>query len=324
MTYSAFFLGDLVVTYFIGTRLRQSQPFRKTAGQLVSVLVFLMVFLMGLRMGMNEEVISSLGSIGLMALAVSLIVWIVPILGIILMRRPLNLRRQSRNTQSLHKSHGSSTSENGSERLFTAVIIIATTAGMTIGFFLILPYLDGGTLEHLDGLLNRGILSLLALMLACIGYDMGIEGTAPGHIRRAGLRVLVIPVVILIGTIAAGVLTGLIMPHLTIRESLAISFGFGWYTLAPGVITAAGHEIAGAVSFMHNVIREVGGLVLIPFVAKHIGDVEAASLPGISIMDVALPVLIRSGRSDIIAYAFAIGIPEYLYTTALVPLFIGG
>ena len=61
-----------------------------------------------------------------------------------------------------------------------------------------------------------------------------------------------------------------------------MGFGFGWYTFAPVTITGAGHAMAGAVSFMHNVIRETCGIILIPVLAKKIGYIEVCDLPGVA------------------------------------------
>ena len=55
-----------------------------------------------------------------------------------------------------------------------------------------------------------------------------------------------------------------LLSPVTLREGLAISAGFGWYTMAPSVISGAGHAVAGAISFLHNVLRETMGLIFLP------------------------------------------------------------
>ena len=129
-------------------------------------------------------------------------------------------------------------------------------------------------------------------------------------------------VLLFIDKAVVGALMSLILP-LTLRESLAVSFGFGWYTFAPVAISNAGHVIASAVSFMHNVFREMGGIVLIPLLAKKIGYIEVTSLPGVAAMDIGLTLVEKATRPDIIVYSFAIGMSQSLLVPLLVPLVIG-
>ena len=119
------------------------------------------------------------------------------------------------------------------------------------------------------------------------------------------------------------VITFFIMP-VTLRESLAIASGFGWYSMAPVIIMNAGHITASAISFMHNVTRELIAILVVPFVAKHIGYIEASCVPGAPGMDICLPVVERSTNSTIVIYSFITGTITSALVPILVPLFIGG
>ena len=72
-----------------------------------------------------------------------------------------------------------------------------------------------------------------------------------------------------------------------------------------------------------NADREVTGIILIPVAAKKIGYLEAASIPGIAAMDVCIPIVSRSCRSDTVIYSFAIGVIMCMVTSVGVPLFMG-
>ena len=110
---------------------------------------------------------------------------------------------------------------------------------------------------------------------------------------------------------------------MTLREGLAISAGFGWYTLAPSVISGAGHAVAGAVSFLHNVLRETLGIILLPLAASKIGCIEAVTLPGTCAMDVCLPIVERSCSAETLPYSFTTGMAACLFSALLVPLIMG-
>ena len=57
--------------------------------------------------------------------------------------------------------------------------------------------------------------------------------------------------------------------------------------------------------------------------AKKIGYIEVASLPGVAGMDILIPIIEKATRQDIIVYSFAIGTMESLLVPLLVPLVIG-
>lgn len=89
------------------------------------------------------------------------------------------------------------------------------------------------------------------------------------------------------------------------------------------MITEAGHAVAGAISFMHNVIRETLGIIIIPLAAQKIGYIEATAIPGVAAMDVCMPIVERSCNQETIVYAFCIGASMSLPVPLLVPWIIG-
>jgi len=125
-----------------------------------------------------------------------------------------------------------------------------------------------------------------------------------------------------IGSLLAGVVYALLSP-VTLREGLAISAGFGWYTMAPSVISGAGHAVAGAISFLHNVLRETMGLIFLPLIASKIGYIEAITLPGTASTDLCLPLVEKYCNPETMAYSFCTGMLMCITCAALVPLIIG-
>ena len=69
-------------------------------------------------------------------------------------------------------------------------------------------------------------------------------------------------------------------------------------------------------------IRELVGIVIMPMVARKIGYIECVSVPGIACMDVGLPIIVKSTRTEMIVYAFAVGLVEELVTTVVIPMVI--
>ena len=180
------------------------------------------------------------------------------------------------------------------------------------------------TMTLFDVASNDTLIVLLCILMFFVGLDLGGSEVVIRSIRRAGLRVLAFPIATMIGTMVAGVAACLLM-GLTLKEGSAICIGFGWYSYAPIVIASAGQQymIASAISFMHNVIREVTGIIFIPLVAKKIGYMESTGVPGIAAMDVCLPIVERSCGPNAVVYAFATGVIMCIVTSLGVPLIMG-
>jgi len=287
-----------------------------------------LVLLMGLRMGSNEEVIASLGTIGLEALAVTILLWAGTAVFVTLARKILGYDKQGRlksgaevsETEELAEYESQEETEEKSSNAMTIVILVSVVVGLLAGYFFVRTHVSD--IDGFSSITGNIMTAGLCVMLAFIGFGMGLTGTVIKQLRSAGLRVLAFPLAILIGTTVTGIAISFIIP-LSVKEMLAVCYGFGWYTFAPVAIANKGYAIAGAVSFMHNVFRELGGLVLIPVLAEKIGYLEVISLPGCAAMDICMPVVERATRQDMVVYSFTVGILESLMVPLLVPLVIG-
>ena len=190
---------------------------------------------------------------------------------------------------------------------------------LLLGYFVVPRVTDPDAFQAVSG---SWLVVGLCLLLAFVGFGMGLEGKLKAMLRGAGLGIVLVPLAMVAGSLLAGVVYSLLSP-MTLREGLAISAGFGWYTLAPSVISGAGHAVAGAVSFLHNVLRETLGIILLPLAASKIGCIEAVTLPGTCAMDVCLPIVERSCSAETLPYSFTTGMAACLFSALLVPLIMG-
>lgn len=194
----------------------------------------------------------------------------------------------------------------------TAWIIAAVLGGALLGCFVVPPEI----LAHMGTVINAGLCFLLFL----VGVDMGRQGTIWGEIKAAGWRVFLVPLAVAVGTLAMAAVAGLFLP-MTVKDAMAASAGFGWYSLAP-MLLADYSPAVSAVAFLSNVMREVLSIVLIPVVAKHIGFVECVALPGAAAMDTVLPVVVKSTHQRITLYSFVSGVILSLAVPILVPFIV--
>lgn len=201
----------------------------------------------------------------------------------------------------------------GMDHTMTICIAVSVIAGILAGYFII----PEGFAEISGNLIVAG----LSLLLLFVGMDIGVEGTIAANFKRAGWRVIVFPFVIMIGTYIGAAAASLVLP-VTMKDALCVGSGFGWYTLAPAMLAEYSMEIS-AMSFMHNVMRELIGILLMPLVAAKVGYIETISLPGSSSMDVCLPIVERVTKSDIAVYSFLSGAVLSASTPIMVSFMMG-
>lgn len=327
MGYVALYMSILALGYFLGSKLREKKEKMGFLDALTNFCVSLLVFVMGIKMGSNEEVIANLGTIGIQSVVITVILAVITIAGVTTARLALGMNKYALTKKQVAElgemgvcdDNGNQSADaeaGGGSNLMTILIIAFTIIGLILGYFVVRN--NAGLLAAFDAS-NGHIMTVgLCLLMMSIGLGMGLDGTVLTFLKQAGFRVLVFPVVVIAATTVGGFVISLIYRDLSIGESLAICYGFGWYTFAPIAISNAGYVMAGAISFLHNVIRELAGIVLMPVLAKKIGYLEVAAIPGVAAMDVCLPIVERVTRQDIIIYSFLIGFSQAIFVPILV------
>ena len=324
MAMLALYWSIMIACYLLASALRRYAGRLRFTGRLLNPAIYVLVFIMGLRMGANREVTSSLVSIGAQALLVTVLTGTGSMAAAYAVRRLLRLDRCARPVDSAPRQQAAGESTTGQTDLNSVksslMISGMAAAGMFCGYLLLLR--PAISLEALFAVSDLCMTVGLCILLGAVGFSMGLENQLQAMLRGAGLGVVLVPLASVAGTLLAGAVYSFLSP-VTLREGLAISAGFGWYSLAPGIISGAGHAVAGAISFLHNVLREMLGIILLPLAAAKIGCIEAVTLPGTCAMDVCLPIVERSCNAETLPYSLTVGMAACLFSALLVPLFIG-
>lgn len=192
------------------------------------------------------------------------------------------------------------------------VLVVTLVLGVLAGFFT-----SGGGIEVFDQLSSW----LLLLLVFSVGIDIGMNKEAFVQIKKMGVKILLIPISVAAGSLLGGAVVSLITQE-TLKECLAISSGLGWYSLSGIMITEAGNPVAGAVSFLSNVIREILTFIVVPFLAKYLNFYCAIAPGGATAMDTTLAVISRNTNGKIAVIAFVSGITLTMLVPVLLPLFL--
>lgn len=322
----ALYWSFMIIGYILANRLAARDIHLSWIQKAMMITIYVLCLIMGLRMGINEQVTSNLGSIGIMSLIVTIFCVAGSMVAIFVLRKIFgmdrhgNLKKLSEAGEAAAKT---SDEENPLDIKSTIIILAVVAIGMVMGA-LVLAKKYPEILPGFDSASSTGLIVLLCILLFFVGFDLGASGNILDNFKAVGFRVIAFPFAAVIGTAIVGTACCMVMGF-SMKEGAAISLGFGWYTYAPVVIAGAGQQymIASAVSFMHNVIRETAGIILIPVLAKKIGYLEATGVPGVAAMDVCMPIVERSCRPDTVIYSFATGLLMCIVTSTCVPLVMG-
>jgi uncharacterized membrane protein YbjE (DUF340 family) len=153
--------------------------------------------------------------------------------------------------------------------------------------------------------------SSLVFLLFVMGFTFGADREALTRLRKAGLRILVVPFSIGSGSLVGGLVGGFLL-GISPVGSMAVTAGFGWYTLAGPLVGQLFGADFGALGFMVNFLRELVTIVTIPLTAK-IDSYTPVALGGATTMDTTLPAIVRYCGSETLITAFSSGFALSLF-----------
>lgn len=275
-------LGPLFIGFFIHF---SSEKALKNINQAVNLSVYAILFWMGIGLAHLEN----LGS-GFLKIIAYAALFLILTLGLnALFMGWFDRKKPWHKHTPLKQEQSQSTALSGSLKQVGMVFL-----GLLIGFAIPIQYIENNHLTQY----------LLMILLLFIGIQLRSSGI---HLRtvlinRRGVQTAVI---FIITTLLAGMIAGYFL-KLPLSQSLAISSGFGWYSLSGSIMTQAYGSFWGAVALINDLGREVFALILIPtMMQKH--PSMAVSTGGATSMDFTLPIIHRSGGINAVPLAISFG-----------------
>lgn len=155
----------------------------------------------------------------------------------------------------------------------------------------------------------------LMLLLGLIGCQLRNSGIALREIllNKQGM---LIALMVMVTSWVGGIVTSIALA-LPLTTGLAISSGFGWYSLSGILISDGLSPVLGGVAFISDLVRELVAILLIPLMIKRYRHC-AIGVSGATAMDFTLPIIQKSGGSAAVPLAIVSG---FILTLAS-PLFI--
>ena len=169
-----------------------------------------------------------------------------------------------------------------------------------VGFFIL--GIACGLMHWLPDLNAFGNISYLTLcaLLFCVGITVGNNTTIIETFRQLDRRLMLLPLMTIVGTLSATAIATLALPHSSLTDCLAVGSGFGYYSLSSIFITQYRGPELGTIALLANIIREVFTLLGAPLLVKFFGPLSPISCGGATTMDTTLPIITRTSGEDFV------------------------
>ena len=174
-----------------------------------------------------------------------------------------------------------------------------------VGFFVL--GIVCGLMQWLPDLNAYGNVSFLTLcgLLFCVGITVGNNTELLKSFKQLDPRLMLLPLMTIVGTLAATAIASLGMPGRSQTDCLAVGSGFGYYSLSSILITQYRGPELGTIALLANIIREIFTLLGAPLLVRYFGPLSPISCGGATTMDTTLPIITRcSGENFVILSLF--------------------
>jgi uncharacterized membrane protein YbjE (DUF340 family) len=147
--------------------------------------------------------------------------------------------------------------------------------------------------------------ALIALLFV-FGFSFAADKNAVEKMRKTGLKIVVFPLLVALGSLIAGLVAGLLL-QISLGGAMAVSSGYGWYTLSGPMMGQLMGAKWGTLGFTANFFREIITIITIPLMVKLDRFAPIASGGGTT-MDTTLGVIVRYCGKDTLILAFSNGL----------------
>ncbi|MFA0566919.1 lysine exporter LysO family protein [Vibrio kagoshimensis] len=291
-----FIFAPLIVGYLFSI---SNAKVLETVNRATSQLIYVILGLMGLSLAALDNLGSNLQTILLYTFTFFICLSTCNLLALPLIDKAMPLKTDgSQNKLPL-----------SSMALESAKLILVVGSGLIIG--LLLPF----ELHWVDSASEW----ILFILLFFIGIQLRNSGLTLKQIllNKHGM---VIATTIIITSLIGGVIASFIL-DIPLFNALAMSSGFGWYSLAGILMGDAFGPVYGGASFMLELLRELVALVVIPLLIRT-HPATSIGYAGATAMDFTLPVIQTTGGVRCVPVAIVSGFILSILVPVLMLFFV--
>lgn len=290
----------VLMPMFIGFAIPSNPKMTFIADKALSYLVFVILTVIGIELSQVEGLGSQVGEIALYVTVLAILTIGAGLFGLMLFDRlkPWQAKKPVAKSKEHHVSIRGS-----------LVQVFCVVIGMVIGYFLPIDYMPP----------ENTMTVLLMILILLVGIGLKGSGITLKEVllNKRGVQMSIIfTLAVLIG----GLVFAMIFTDVSWTQGLALSSGFGWYSLSAIIMTDAYGAIWGSVALFNDLIREFFALLFIPvFMRKY--PSAAVGLGGATSLDFTLPIIQQSGGLKVVPLAISFGFIINIVAPVLMVLF---
>lgn len=253
----------------------------------------LLIFSMGVSLGRREGFFAELGTLGVQSFLFFLIPAVFSVAAVYLLtRRFMGGKQREDGGRAAGNRQG-----KGDPMVFLALGALLLGTGSSL-----VPVLA----EFFEPLASHSDWILWVLMFS-VGISVGFHRGILSRLCQYHVKILVIPLGIILGSLAGGVLCGLLLQY-PLNEAVSVAGGLGWYSLAGVYVGNMAGARLGSIAFLSNLLREIGSFFMIPCIARYLNAYTCIAPAGATSEDTTLPMLIRYTNEETVVFAVLNGI----------------
>lgn len=158
-------------------------------------------------------------------------------------------------------------------------------------------------------------------LMFLVGVSIGCDKKTLEAIRRSNLRILLVPIATILGTLIGTALISFLLVDRSIWDCMAVGSGFGYYSLSSIFITQYKGAELGTIAITSNIVREIFTLLLAPLLVKWFSPLAPITSGGATTMDTTLPIITKFSGKEWVVVAITHGILVDLSVPFLVTFF---
>ncbi len=253
----------LAVGLLIGIR-NLTERILKRIDRIINIALVVLMLTIGMNIGINNSVMSNLGSIGLNCLAISLCAIIFSILFTVIAEKtvlPLEKLKEKISSENINinsKIHIPQEEKDKDSPLIW-IMPISIVIGVIFGYF-VTSYIHTFVLDYM-------LMGSLIILYVSVGISLGSNRKVFKYIRILGFRVIYISIAILGGSLTGGFIAGTLL-RVPLHISVISASGMSYYSLTGAYMTQTYGIEAGTYGFVVNVMREFFTVLLLPLLVK--------------------------------------------------------
>ena len=162
---------------------------------------------------------------------------------------------------------------------------------------------------------------ILYILMFSVGISIGMHKGILSKIKEYHVKIFIIPLGIIIGSVLGGMLCSLII-KIPLRQGMAIASGMGWYSLSGSTISELAGAKLGSIAFLSNLLREIFSFFIIPFIALKFNYYTCIAPAGATSEDTTLPVMLKYTNEETVVLSVFNGMICSFFVPVLISLFL--